>query len=112
VSDVWRAPDRWVWVHAMSQSPFYKHVEELLQQHVEEVLAKAVPLPMTRESAIEQALRLRAEGMSYGNISKVMRLYHGRSVSPDHWSRLCREAGAPRKAPSGRAQENSGKRWP
>jgi hypothetical protein len=54
---------------------------------------------LTKEQANQQALRLRAEGLSYASIAKVMRVYHGHVAQPTTWYARCRTRGAGPKVP-------------
>lgn len=45
---------------------------------------------------MEQALRLRAEGLNAPQITIVMRVYHDVTLAPSTWQKVMREAGAPR----------------
>jgi hypothetical protein len=55
------------------------------------------PVPLTDGQATAQALRLRQAGMSYPQISTVMKIYHGVGGGEEAWRRRLHKAGAPRK---------------
>lgn len=65
-----------------------------LQEQLDALRAKDVPIPLIGVQAITQALRLREAGLTYDAISKTMVLYHGVSKSADWWRKLLREHGA------------------
>lgn len=63
-----------------------------------ELVAGRAPLPLNRDVALRQALRLRTEGMlTYGQVAWVMSNYHGVHLSRETWRTHLRQNGAPPK---------------
>lgn len=72
-------------------------VEQRLQEHLRAMRTGETLIPLERDEALRWALRLRAEGVTYGDIARVMGVYHGLWWSDARWRDLCRAAGAPAK---------------
>lgn len=52
------------------------------------------PIPLGAERLAEQAVKLRAGGLTYTGIALVMREYHGAVHSAEWWARECRARGS------------------
>jgi hypothetical protein len=68
-----------------------------LQDSLDRVRRGDAPITLTHDQAVARAMKLRAEGLPYVWIAKVMGVYHGLWYSDSWWRDLCRAAGAPAK---------------
>jgi hypothetical protein len=66
-----------------------------LQEHLNLLRAGEPVLPLTKEQAARQAVRLREQGLPYSSIAAVMRVYHGHDRSEATWRHACRKRGIP-----------------
>lgn len=65
-----------------------------LQEKLDALKADGTPIPLVGVQAIQQALRLRRAGLTYGTIATVMRVYHGSSKPGESWRNTLRTYGA------------------
>jgi hypothetical protein len=71
-------------------------ISEALQAHLVYLRQRGAPYPLSDSQGNLQALALWTEGLSYGSIARIMRIYHGFTLTPAGWqSRLRREMGVP-----------------
>jgi hypothetical protein len=69
---------------------------ERLQRHVNLLRGDPI-LPLKGLEAIEQAYRLRMQGVTYGSLATVMGVYHGEWYTESRWRAECKKLGAPRR---------------
>lgn len=68
-----------------------------LQDHLARLRAGEPVLPLLPGQALAQAKRLRAAGLTYQDIAKVMDIYHGHRKHWNVWRERLRRQGVPPK---------------